>query len=210
MTIDLIIFSILAITAVAGALLMILSRNLVHAVLYMVASFAAVAILFLTLNAPFLAAVQVIVYAGAIMVLFLFVVMLLGPQLVPLRETLFGQRAFGVILAALLLVGLGVAMAVNTLTGTPGQVTPEVVAQLGNPQLIGQLLFTNYLFPFEITSILLLVAMVGAVVLVGRRGRPAGAGRRPESGEARPVTDGRRDEQAMLAPLADRARNADR
>ncbi|MFQ6058078.1 MAG: NADH-quinone oxidoreductase subunit J [Anaerolineae bacterium] len=166
---ELVLFLILATIAVISALAVILARNLVHAVLFMVVNFTAVSILYLLLNAPFIAVVQVAVYAGAIMVLFLFVVMLMGPQKATLTERLAGQRPLALILAVVLLGGLGSVVAVNALRGTPGPFTPEQVSQVGNPQLIGQLLFTDYLFPFEIASVLLLVAMVGAVVLAKRK-----------------------------------------
>lgn len=165
--IELIVFFLLAGLAVGSALAMVTARNLVHAVLWMVGNFAAVAVLFLMLQAPFLAAVQLIVYAGAIMVLFLFVVMLMGPQPVTLGERLAGQRWLAIPLVLLLLVVLVSVVATNTLTGRPGPIPAD---QLGrnNPQLLGELLYTRYIFPFEIVSVLLLVAMIGAVVLAKR------------------------------------------
>lgn len=165
--IELIAFFVLAGLAVGCALAMITARNLVHAVLWMVGNFVAVAVLFLMLQAPFLAAVQLIVYAGAIMVLFLFVVMLMGPQPVTLSERLAGQRWLALPLVLVLLVALVSVVATDDLTGRPGLPSAE---QLGanNPQLLGELLFTKYVFPFEIVSVLLLVAMIGAVVLAKR------------------------------------------
>ncbi len=164
---ELIVFFTLAGLAVGCALAMIMARNLVHAVLWMVGNFVTVAVLFLMLQAPFLAAVQLIVYAGAIMVLFLFVVMLIGPQPVTLKEHLAGQRWLAIPLVLILLVGLIPVVATNELTGRPGLALAD---QLGvnNPQLLGELLFTKYIFPFEIVSVLLLVAMIGAVVLAKR------------------------------------------
>lgn len=164
---QLIVFFILAGLAVGSALAMITARNLVHAVLWMVGNFVAVAVLFLMLQAPFLAVVQLIVYAGAIMVLFLFVVMLMGPQPVTLKERLAGQRWLAIPLVLVLLLALISVVATDSLTGRPGLASAE---QLGanNPQLLGELLYTKYLFPFEIVSVLLLVAMIGAVVLAKR------------------------------------------
>jgi NADH-quinone oxidoreductase subunit J len=166
---ELLVFFILAILAIASALAMITARNMVHGVLFMVVNFVATAVLFLLLNAAFLAVVQVIVYAGAIMVLFLFVVMLLGPQPVLLTERTPVQRPAALLFGLLLLVGLLAVVSVPTLGGAPGQVTSELVARVGNPRLVGELLFSRYVLPFEITSVLLLVAMVGAVVLAKRR-----------------------------------------
>ncbi|MFQ5857593.1 MAG: NADH-quinone oxidoreductase subunit J [Anaerolineae bacterium] len=165
--IELVVFFILAGLAVGSALAMITARNLVHAVLWMVGNFAAVAVLFLMLQAPFLAAVQLIVYAGAIMVLFLFVVMLMGPRPVTLRERLAGQRWLAIPLVLVLLAALVSVVATDTLTGQSGSLSTE---QLGsnNPLLLGERLYTKYIFPFEIVSVLLLVAMVGAVVLAKR------------------------------------------
>lgn len=165
--IELIAFAILAGLAIGSALAMITSRNLVHAVLFMVGNFAAVAVLFLFLQAPFLAAVQLIVYAGAIMVLFLFVVMLIGPQPVTLSERLGGQRRYALLLVLVLLIALVAIVATDTLTGQTGLASPEQLGQ-NNPQLLGELLYSKYIFPFEIVSILLLVAMIGAVILAKR------------------------------------------
>lgn len=191
--IELIAFAILAGLAIGSALAMITSRNLVHAVLFMVGNFVAVAVLFLFLQAPFLAAVQLIVYAGAIMVLFLFVVMLMGPQPVTLSEHLAGQRRLAIPLVLILLIALVAVVATDTLTGQPAGASP---AQLGenNPQLLGELLYSKYIFPFEIVSVLLLVAMIGAVVLAKREAfvRRAGrrAGRRTPDQEAESPAEG--------------------
>lgn len=163
---ELIVFFVLAGLAVGSALAMITARNLVHGVMFMVANFAAVAVLFLLLDAPFLAAVQVAVYAGAIMVLFLFVVMLIGQREITLSERLVGQRWLAALLSLVLLVGLLSTVAVNHLTGRRA-IAPEGLA-VNNPQRLGELLYTRYLFPFEIVSVLLLVAMIGAVVLARR------------------------------------------
>lgn len=168
---ELLIFFFLALVAVVTALAMVFSRSPVYAVLLMVANFATVAVLFLTLNAPFLAAVQVVVYAGAIMVLFLFVVMLMGPRPAPLWEQIPGQRPLALIFGLLLLVALLQAVNVAQLSGSSGDVTPDMAAQMGNPQLLAQVLFQKYALPFEITSALLLIAMIGAVTLAMRRGR---------------------------------------
>ena len=139
-------------------------------------NFAVVAVFFLLLNAPFIAMVQVTVYAGAIMVLFLFVVMLLNaPQedaaewdrTHPLRQT--GITRFGALLALLLVVQLTWALLqVNNVDVPVGaQGDPEALRSV---RTLGRILFTDYVFAFEATSILILVAMVGAVVLARREG----------------------------------------
>lgn len=168
MTPALIAFLFLAVVSIVTALAMIFAQNAIHAVLFMVGNFAAVATLFLLLQAPFLAAVQIVVYAGAIMVLFLFVVMLMGPVPAPLWEHIPGQRPLALLFGTLLAIGLITAVNVEQVTGTPGDATPEVLAQIGQPTALAQRLFSSYLLPFEITSILLLVGMIGAVILAKR------------------------------------------
>ena len=163
MTAQLILFFILAIVAVATALGMLVSRNAIYAALYLILNFATVAIFYLLLNAYFLAVAQITVYTGAIMVLFLFVIMLLGAERTGQGKPPAWQRptaiALGAILAAemiyILLAKVGVL---------PG-VAAETAAAFGSPAGVGLELFTKYLLPFEITSILLLVAIVGAIVM---------------------------------------------
>ncbi len=165
----LIFFVIVAAIALVGAFFMITARNLMHAVLWMVLNFASVAILYITLSAPFVAMVQVAVYAGAIMVLFLFVVMLLGERQLTFQEHLAGQRVWAGALSVLLLALLAGALLFGVYAAPAANAVS--VEQMGaqNPQLVGSLLYTDYLLPFEITSVLLLIAMVGAVVLAKRR-----------------------------------------
>jgi NADH-quinone oxidoreductase subunit J len=162
MTIQLILFFVLALVAVATALGMLFSRNSVYAALFLVLNFMTVAIFFLLLNAPFIAVAQVTVYAGAIMVLFLFVIMLLGAERVHHANTLPWQRPLGIVLAVILL-----AEAVYIVLGQRGFVPLErpLPEAFGSPAEIGLDLFSNYLLPFEITSVLLLVAIIGAIVL---------------------------------------------
>ncbi|MFN8474448.1 MAG: NADH-quinone oxidoreductase subunit J [Anaerolineae bacterium] len=165
----LLFFVVVAAVALVAAFMMITARNLVHAVLWMVLNFASVAVLYITLSAPFVSMVQIAVYAGAIMVLFLFVVMLLGERQLTFQEQLAGQRVWAGVLAVVLFALLGVALLFGTPVGPAANAIS--VDQMGaeNPQLVGSLLYTTYLVPFEITSILLLIAMVGAVVLAKRR-----------------------------------------
>jgi NADH-quinone oxidoreductase subunit J len=161
MTPDVILFLLLGLVAVASAL-GLLSRNAVYAALFLVLNFATVAVFYLLLGAPFIAMVQVTVYAGAIMVLFLFVIMLLGAEHLPGRSQLVWQRPLAFLLALILLGETGYLLFVR-------QAAPTAVATLtkgfGAPKAIGQILFNQYLLPFEVTSILLLVAMIGAILL---------------------------------------------
>jgi NADH-quinone oxidoreductase subunit J len=165
MTLDLAIFLLLALIAIASALGMLLSRNAVYSALYLVLNFITVAVFYLLLGAPFIAMAQVTVYAGAIMVLFLFVIMLLGAENLPKSETLPWQRPLAVGLSVLL--GLEAAYLLITKARPLGDVlTPDASANATeNLQQLGLALFNQYLLPFEAVSILLLVAMVGAIVL---------------------------------------------
>jgi NADH-quinone oxidoreductase subunit J len=163
-TLEIIIFGALAVIAVISAVMMIVTRNAVHSAIFLVVVMASLAVFFLGLSGPFIAMVQVAVYAGAIMVLFLFVIMLLGAEKVGPRTTGFGwQTPIAIALGLIVLVIGGYVL----LTNQPVAVADLPLAQqaVGSPEAIGQALFSSYLFPFEAISILLLVAMVGAVVL---------------------------------------------
>lgn len=162
---DLILFTILALVSVAAALGMLFSRNAVYAALYLILNFVSVAVFYLILGGAFIAVTQIAVYAGAIMVLFLFVIMLLGAEALGQSQTLAWQQP--------LAIALGVILGIETLyvvlaQASTGAITSSLPAGFGSPAAIGKLLFTQYLLPFEITSVLLLVAMVGAIVLSKR------------------------------------------
>jgi len=162
MSIDLLLFLFLALAAIGTAAGMLLSRSAIYAALFLVLNFATVAVFYLLLNAPFIALTQITVYAGAIMVLFLFVIMLLGAEKLPKSKVLPWQRPLAVILAAGLIVEtVYLLLFKNTITSTVG----KLVETFGDPRSIGGFLFNDYLLPFEITSVLLLVAMIGAIVL---------------------------------------------
>jgi NADH-quinone oxidoreductase subunit J len=166
---DWIVFWVMAPVSILSAGAMVLARNAVHAALLLIVNFFTLAVFFLILGSPFLFVVQIIVYAGAIMVLFLFVIMLLGvDQAIPLTETIRGQRW----LAALLGAGLvaEVVAAVRLGVGFHRKVLPDfnAVNRGGNVQALAHVLFNSYFFPFEVTSILLIVAAIGAM-LHGRR-----------------------------------------
>jgi len=158
---DTIPFLILAAIAVAAALAMIFSRNAIHAALFLVINFSVIAVFYLLLNAPFLAMVQVAVYAGAIMVLFLFVIMLLGAERLDYKSKLEWQRPLAFVLALALLAEGGVLFFERL--GSPPEMAQAVTDS--SPQAVGAVLFDSYLFPFEVTSVLLLAAMIGAIVL---------------------------------------------
>jgi NADH-quinone oxidoreductase subunit J len=161
MIVDVIPFTVLAFVALVAAIAMVTARNAVHAALFLVINFGTIAAFYLTLNAPFLAMVQVAVYAGAIMVLFLFVIMLLGAERLGGESSLDLQSPLAIILAVVLLAEgayLGLQHFAEQTVSTQALVD-------SGPRAVGTILFESYLFPFEVTSVLLLVAMIGAIVL---------------------------------------------
>lgn len=165
MTSDFLLFIVLAVVAVASALSMLLSRNAVYSALFLVINFATIAVFFLLLGSPFLAMAQIAVYAGAIMVLFLFVIMLLGAGQLQQDQGLPWQRPVAIILGVVLLIETGVVVySLGFQEGLLPSFT-SFATDYANPAEIGTLLFNEYLLPFEITSVLLLVAMIGAIVL---------------------------------------------
>jgi NADH-quinone oxidoreductase subunit J len=174
--IQLIVFGVSAIIIVGGALGVVLAANPVHAALSLVATLFGIAVLFVEQDAGFLAAVQVIVYAGAIVVLFLFVIMLLGVDQAEDLDTdpLGGQRPAAIIVGAVLLGSLLVSMLLthrdfdSVALGTRSAVGKLSDPAQENVAKLGEALFTNYLFAFEITSVLLVIAVVAAVVLARR------------------------------------------
>ena len=155
-------FVIVALIAVLSAVGLIVKKNPIHGALFLVVNLGAVAAMYLMLGAEFLAVAQVIVYAGAIMVLFVFAIMVLipgkeetGPD--PRRNLRLVALPVGALLGAQLLLVWGVVRRTAPATSVP--------AASGNVETIGRLLFTDYLFPFEVTSVLLLVAIVGVIAL---------------------------------------------
>ncbi|HZA82495.1 MAG TPA: NADH-quinone oxidoreductase subunit J [Actinomycetes bacterium] len=164
---ELIVFVVLAPLSVVSALGMVLTRNAVYSALLLVVNFFCLAGFYVLLEAQFVAAVQVIVYAGAIMVLFLFVLMLLGVESQEaLRETIRGQRPAAVLLTLGLLVTIVGALLAGVFDAAPASLA--AANEGGNVQAVGRLLFTRYTFAFETAGILLVVAAVGALVL-GKR-----------------------------------------
>ncbi len=164
MTPDLILFLVLGLVAVVSAIGMLASRNAIYAALFLVLNFMTIAVFFLLLNAPFIAVAQVSVYTGAIMVLFLFVIMLLGAERsVGAVQAIRWQIPLAVILG-LVLLGEAVFIIVRQ-AGLMPAITTQLPADFGSPSTVGTSLFSGYLLPFEVTSVLLLVGMVGAIVL---------------------------------------------
>ncbi len=157
-----IIFGVLALVVVGSAIGLLLSRNAVYAALFLVINFVAVGLLYLALGAPFIALAQVTVYAGSIMVLFMFVIMLLGAEHLPLSEPLRGQRVLGVLLGVAFLAEIVLYV---LLRGGNLDPIPAVSLDFASPAAIGTLLFEKYLLPFEITSFILLAAVIGAIIL---------------------------------------------
>jgi NADH-quinone oxidoreductase subunit J len=154
---------ILAVIAIAAALGMLFSRNAVHSALFLVLNFATIAVFYIVLNAPFIAMVQVTVYAGAIVVLFLFVIMLLGAERLRALGGLGGGDLWQRILAGVLAVALlGVTIAALFQVNAPGGDIPLIDS---SPVTLGLTLFGGYVLPFIITGVLLLAAMIGVVVL---------------------------------------------
>ena len=162
---DMILFILLAIVAVASALGMLLSRSAVYSALNLILNFSTVAVLYLILGAPFIALVQITVYAGAIMVLFLFVIMLLGVEQLRKGSAMPWQQTLAII-SGLVLLAL-TAYVIFIRPTTLSQVSPTQLG-FGTPEAIGEILFNKYLLPFEVTSVLLLVAMIGAIILTSK------------------------------------------
>ncbi|HWC72005.1 MAG TPA: NADH-quinone oxidoreductase subunit J [Actinomycetota bacterium] len=172
MPLDNVVFWVFAPLSVATAIGMIVVRNAVHAALFLVVNFFTIAVMYLLLDAPFLFAVQIVVYAGAIMVLFLFVIMLLGVDRGDAPgERLFGQRATAAILAVAIVAEMATAIRAGIGFATRAPEGFDEANQGGNPAALADVLFRDYFFPFEVTSILLIVAAVAAMVLALRRSK---------------------------------------
>jgi len=168
------IFFLLAAIAIASAIAMLLNKSPVYSVLLLIVTFFALAGLYVLLNASFIAAVHLIVYAGAIMVLFLFVLMLLDLKEDVDRISLKRFSRIVAVLAVVLLLGESIIMLLAAISGK-GYVVGLGKGISGDVDAIGALLFTRYILPFEIASVLLLVGIIGAVVL---------ARRKPDAGKA--------------------------
>ena len=154
-------FIVTGIIALLAAIAMVATRNMVYSALYMVIVFLATAVLYLIYQAPLIAMLQITVYAGGIMVLFIFVIMLMGAEKMSHVENLRRQRPLAFILA----VSLSAEVIYLAFRQYPLLTAVEVDPEFGGPLAIGLMVFKDYVLPFEVVSVLLLVAMIGAIVL---------------------------------------------
>ena len=172
MPLDNVVFWVFAPVSVASAIGMLVMRNAVHAALFLIVNFFTIAVMYLLLDAPFLFAVQIIVYAGAIMVLFLFVIMLLGVDRIDVRsERLWLQRPIAIVLAVGFVLEVATALRAGIGFATHAPEGFDLLQPAGNAQAVAEVLFRDYFFPFEATSILLIVAAIAAMVLAQRKVR---------------------------------------
>ena len=164
-------FFLFAIVAIAGAVGVVVLRNPFYCVLSLVVHLIALALLFLLLEAQFVAAAQIVVYAGAVMVLYVFVVAYVGggDRPTPLWRATARQRALAIVFGIAVFVELMIAVLGTSLKALDTE-GPKTTVAYGSPGEIGELLLTRFLLPFELASFLLLVAAIGAVALAGRRG----------------------------------------
>jgi len=162
-------FFIFASATLVSALMVITMRNPIYSALFLVITIFNIAGTFLLLSAELLAAIQVIIYAGAIMVLFLFVTMLLNVKEATRARQVQSQTLPAITLAIVLAAEFVLIISSGVLLGQKGEFTPEKIAAAGNVQTIGKALFNDYLLPFEVASLILLVGLIGSVALVLRR-----------------------------------------
>ena len=165
-----IVFIIAAVVVIVSSLLMTTRKNPVHSALWMVLAFFFMAVIYLLLNAQFIAVAQVMVYAGAIMMLILFVIMMVSLDNGHKNEqteiaSSFVKKVAAALVMTILAVELLFVALFYQITARPGSSPPEAVSSIGNTKAVGSLLYGQYIFPFEIASVLLLVGIVGAVVL---------------------------------------------
>ena len=163
-------FYLFSIIAVLSALMVVSARNPVHSVLFLILSFVNASGLFVLLGAEFLAMILVVVYVGAVAVLFLFVVMMLDINFVKLREGFLQYLPFGVLLGIVLIVELGILFLTKSFSENSLSKfipSPEI-NEIENTQLIGRVLYTEYFYLFQISGLILLVAMVGSITLTLR------------------------------------------
>ncbi len=165
-------FYLFSAIAIASAVMVIASRNPVHSVLFLILTFFNAAGLFLLLGAEFLAMILVVVYVGAVAVLFLFVVMMLDIDFAELREGILQYAPFGMVVGLILFTELalvvgawGLAPEITQVIAAPA---PSAAAQVSNTEALGQILYTRYIYFFQMAGLVLLVAMIGAIVLTLR------------------------------------------
>jgi NADH-quinone oxidoreductase subunit J len=163
-------FYVFAAVMIASALMVISARNPVHSVLFLILSFVNAAALFVLLGAEFLAMILVVVYVGAVAVLFLFVVMMLDIDFVALRRGFMEYLPLGALIGLVLMSELLIALGAWAFGGSvPAARSNPVAANVSNTQALGQILYTDYIFSFQTAGLILLVAMIGAIVLTLRR-----------------------------------------
>ncbi|MCD6517190.1 MAG: NADH-quinone oxidoreductase subunit J [Candidatus Aminicenantes bacterium] len=158
------LFILLSLTCIGSILGMILSKNQAHSALYLILAFVCTGGLFGLMSAPFIAAVQIIIYAGAIMVLFIFVIMMID-----IRKGLSPERKKWILYPSL---GIGLVLIIELIFILSNTLVPSkagTIESFGSPKTLGKVLFTKYLYPFEITSVLIIAALVGAIVLVKKK-----------------------------------------
>jgi NADH-quinone oxidoreductase subunit J len=158
------LFFLLAIVCVGAVVAMIFSKNQAYNALYVILAFVCMAGLFGLLDAPFIAVIQIIVYAGAIMILFIFVIMMIN-----LKEDIPPERKKWTIGLSFMIAGVLIIELIFAFKGFLSPAQAAVEGSAGSPTDLGRLLFTKYLYPFEITSVLIIAALVGAMVLVKKR-----------------------------------------
>lgn len=161
-------FLIITLVAIVSAILVITCKNPINSALALVMTFFCLATYYVMLDAPFMAAVQVMVYAGAIMVLIVFTIMLLNIR-VDATKKHSHKIVLGSIIGFFTLINTAFIVIKSNIAPPNGPLTGEMIRQQGHTELIGREMFTNFLLPFEITSILLLVAIVGAVILAKKK-----------------------------------------
>ena len=163
-------FYVFSLVAVLSALMVISARNPVHSVLFLILSFVNASGLFVLLGAEFLAMILVVVYVGAVAVLFLFVVMMLDINFVKLREGFLQYLPFGALLGIVLIIELGILFLTKSFSENSLSKFAElpIINEVENTKLIGQVLYTNYFYLFQISGLILLVAMVGSITLTLR------------------------------------------
>jgi NADH-quinone oxidoreductase subunit J len=210
-------FYLLSFLSVLAAIGMVVARNPIHSAIFLVLTLFNTAGIFVMLGAEFLAAAQVIVYAGAVLVLMLFFLLLIDPQKLPERGGGHPvQRIVGPLLGVILFLEVAAAIANRAMVGTMGNATPENIAFVGgSTQAFGNILFTQYLLPFEVVSLVLLIGVAGAIVLalperLGERlstislGHPRGTDLALPEGPASAAPITRADQQATGALEATR------
>ncbi len=168
MDISSVFFGLVTVVAVISALLVVTCKNPINSALSLVMTFFCLATYYAMLNAPFMAAVQVIVYAGAIMVLIVFTIMLLNIRIDANKKGTH-QIALGAATGIATLLVIGLFLVRGKITQPVGDITSDVINKVGHTELIGKVMFSEFLLPFEVTSILLLVAMIGAVILAKKK-----------------------------------------